>query len=279
MSASADLTVALVHEVFFEEDAAERLQDVLKSAKQRGATLAVLPEIPLHSWVPHSAETRDADAEPPGGPRHTMLSDAARDARVALLGGAITVDPESGRRHNRALLYDAGGRLLASYDKLHIPDEEGFRETAHYEVGSRLPERIDGLGMPVGLQLCSDMYRPQVSQVLGALGVRAILAPRATEAATWERWRAMLVSNAVTACAFVVSVNRPRPEFGVPLGSPSAVVCPDGRVMIETTQPLTVVTLEAAEIDQAKRGYPGYLPVRADLYAKAWAGVFASDAD
>ena len=95
--------------------------------------------------------------------------------------------------------------------------------------------------------------------------------------ATFDRWRAMLQSNAITSCAFVVSANRPRPEFGVALGSPSAVICPDGRVLIETTQPVTVVTLLAEEIAQAKRVYPGYLPVRADIYARCWEDVCGAD--
>lgn len=274
-----DLAVALIHEVFFGDGSADRLAEALTEARQRGARLAVLPELPLDPWVPHSPQADDADAEPPEGPRHRMLSEAARSAAIAVLGGAITVDPTTGLRHNRALLYDADGDLIESYDKLHLPDEDGFRETAHYVVGSRVPARIDVLGMPVGLQLCSDMYRPQISQALGAQGVQAILAPRATEAATWDRWRAMLVSNAVTSCTFVVSVNRPRPELGVPLGSPSAVICPDGRVMIETTQPLTVVTLEASEIAEARRAYPGYLPVRADVYSRAWSVVRSPHGD
>lgn len=275
--AGQDLTVALIHDVFFGENAEARLDSALAGARSGGATLAVLPELPLDPWVPHGHTPSGEDAETPGGRRHATLAAAAGKAGIALVGGAITIDAHSGRRHNRALVFDANGRLLDTYDKLHIPEEEGFWESSHYEVGSRLPSRIDAFGTPIGVQLCSDMYRPQVSQCLGALGVTAILAPRATETTTFDRWRAMLQSNAITSCAFVVSVNRPRPEFGVPLGSPSAVVCPDGRVLIETTQPLTVVTLPADEITQARRAYPGYLPVRAELYARCWEAVGATD--
>jgi predicted amidohydrolase len=272
-----DLTVALIHEVFFGDGAQQRLGQALRDARAAGATLAILPELPLDPWVPHAKTPDGEDAETPGGRRHTALAQAAQEAGIGVVGGAITIDAHSGRRHNRALIFDAAGQLVDSYDKLHVPDEEGFWEAAHYEVGHRRPGRIDAFGTPVGVQLCSDMYRPQVSQYLGALGVVAILAPRATETTTFDRWRAMLQSNAVTSCAFVVSANRPRPEFDVPLGSPSTVVCPDGRVLVETTEMLTTVTLAGEEIAQARQTYPGYLPVRADIYARCWGAVGSAD--
>jgi hypothetical protein len=43
--------------------------------------------------------------------------------------------------------------------------------------------------------------------------------------------------------------------------------------MVETTDRLAVVTLDHAVIEQARVAYPGYLPVRAELYAEAWSEV------
>jgi predicted amidohydrolase len=124
--------------------------------------------------------------------------------------------------------------------------------------------------MPVGVQICSDNNRPEGSHLLGALGAEVILAPRATEPSTWERWKLVLRVNAMTSCAFVVTVNRPAPELGVELGGPSAVFSPDGEVLLETTEPLALVDLDRGAIAAARKGYPGYLAVRAGLYARAW---------
>jgi len=68
----------------------------------------------------------------------------------------------------------------------------------------------------------------------------------------------------------VLSVTRPRPEHGVPLGGPSFVAGPDGEVLLETDDPLAIVTLERDAVLQARQGYPGYLAVRPELYAAAW---------
>jgi predicted amidohydrolase len=129
---------------------------------------------------------------------------------------------------------------------------------------------IMDLGFPFGIQICSDINRPVGSHLLGAQGALAILNPRATEAATFERWKLVFRANALTSCAYVLSVNRPSPEQGVPLGGPSTAVDPNGEVLVETTDPLAVVRLEASAVETARRRYPGYLAVNAGMYASAW---------
>jgi predicted amidohydrolase len=131
--------------------------------------------------------------------------------------------------------------------------------------------------MPVGVQVCSDVNRPEGSHLLGALGAEAILAPRATESRTWPRWRLVLQANALTTAAYVLSVNRPGPEDGVPIGGPSVVVAPDGEVLLETTDPVAVATLERDVVRRARAEYPGYMPVRAGLYAAGWAAAAAGE--
>ena len=265
------LTLALISDTFFDNDPAARLRVRLADARDRGATLAVLPEIPLNPWSPATKVPRDEDAEPPFGPRHHALSAAALAAGLGLVGGAIVTDPGTGRRHNTALVFDAQGQFVTSYRKVVLPEEEGFWETSHYEPGETLSPVIEGFGVRLGLQICSDMNRPEGAHLLGAQGAEAILNPRATEAATFDRWRPVLVANALTSCAYVLSVNRPREEQGVGLGGPSFAVAPTGEILCETTDPVAVVTLDRGVVERSRTRYPGYLAMRADLYAAAWA--------
>jgi predicted amidohydrolase len=267
------MTVALISDVFLEPDGVSRLVAALMQARSREAALAILPELPLNRWSPATETPSDDDAEPPGGPRHQMLSHAAQTAAIGVVGGAIVHDPKSGRRHNTALVFDAGGALVGSYRKVHLPEEAGFWETRHYDPGDALPAVIDAFPLSIGVQICSDVNRPEGSRLLGALGAQLIVSPRATEAATFGRWKTVLIANALTSGTYVVSVARPRPEFGVPLGGPSFAAAPTGDVLVETTERIAVVTLRRAVVDEARRRYPGYLPTRADLYAEGWARV------
>jgi predicted amidohydrolase len=274
--ADGKLTVALISEVFWEPDGTARLGDRLREAAERGADLAVLPELPLNPWSPATKDATDDDAEPTDGPRTQAQSQAAAAAGIGLIGGIIHRAAD-GRRTSRALVFDAAGTVRAAYEKLHLPEEEGFWETSHYEPGTEAPKRIDAFGVPIGLQLCSDNNRPEGTHLLGAQGVTAMINPRATEERTYQRWKTVWRASALTSCCYVLSVNRPHPERGVLIGGPSVAVDPRGEVLLETTDQIAIITLDSDVVTQARRGYPGYLPVRAKLYADAWAEIAGQD--
>ena len=267
---SRSLTVALVTDVFPNRDDEQRLLTHLREAKARGAQLAVLPELPLNHWVPVSQLASDADAEPPCGPRESAMAIAARGAGLAVLGGAIVRDSDSGRRHNTAVLFDSTGEELLRYRKIHLPNEEGYWEARHYEAGTRLAPPVEVGGFGIGVQVCSDANRPQGCNALAAMGADALLLPRATPAETYPRWRLVLRANAVTSCAYVVSVNRPGTQSGGMIGGPSMVAGPAGDVLLETTDPVATFTLKKTVLARAQREYPGYLDVRPGIYERAW---------
>jgi N-carbamoylputrescine amidase len=273
------LTVALISEVFWEADGVARLRDRLAGATDRGADLAVLPEIPLNPWRPATKEAVEDDAEPMDGRRATAQAEGAAEAGIGLVGGIIHREPDTGRRTSRSLVFDRSGQLVTTYEKLHLPEEPGFWETSHYEPGTEPPHRIDAFGLPVGVQICSDNNRPEGSHLLGAEGTMAVLVPRATEERTYQRWKVVFRANALTSCCYVLSVNRPAPEDGVLIGGPSIAVDPRGEVLVETTDRLALVTLDAAVVREARIEYPGYLPVRARLYADAWSDVASTDGE
>ncbi len=265
--------VALISDVFYDNNSAQRLQDRLGEAKDLGASLAVLPEIPLNPWSPATKQARDDDAEAPGGERHAIQADAAKAVGIALIGGAIVKDPQTGIRYNTALAFDHEGNLRGTHQKWHLPEEPGFWETSHYEPGVQELSVVEGLGIPVGMQICSDINRPQGCHLLCAMGAQLIVAPRSCELATYQKWRPVFQANAVTSCAFLVSANRPAPEQGVLIGGPSIAVAPNSEVILESTDPVSVVAIDPTEVIKARTAYPGYLSIRSDLYARTWAEI------
>lgn len=266
----SSLNIALLTEVFFDDIRGERLIRRLREARAAGADLAVLPELPLDPWIPATRDADPEDAEEPGGRRHQLQAAAAREAGIAVLGGAIVRDSETGKRHNAALLFDDGGSLIGSYRKVHLPFEEDFWEAAHYEPGTEPPRVFPGFGMPLGVQICSDANRTSGSQLLAAQGVGAIFVPRATPAESWSRWRLVLRANAVTTAAYVVTVNRPPFGESSPIGGPSAVFGPSGEVVLETTDFMAVVRLDIQSTTRARDAYPGYLAFHPDVHEKGW---------
>ncbi len=265
-------TIALISEVFWQEDGRERLLKRLFEAREMGAQVAVIPELALNPWSPFSKDQKASDAESSGGPRCQIQMEAAREAGIGLVGGAILFD-EHGARFNTALVINSSGTLVGSWKKAHIPDEPGFWEVDHYDRGNDPLTPIDGLGFPLGVQICSDANRPQGTQLLAAAGAECVVVPRASESATWHRWRPVLIANALTSCCWVATVNRPEPEEGVLLGGPSFAVDPNGAVLVETTDPVCTFSYDARRLGEHRAAYPGYLSIRSDLYASGWSAI------
>ncbi len=266
-----ELKIAMISEVFHNNKANERLHKRLKEAKDSGAQLAVLPEIACNPWSASSQNPRADDAETIEGNRCNMQRQCAKDVGIALVGSAILND--TGIRYNTCLFWDQNGELIGTYQKHHIPEEPGFWETSHYQGGVEGFPVYPFKGFKIGIQICSDMNRPQGSHLLSATGADVILGPRSTELATYDKWRPVWIANALTTGCYVCSVNRPSPEAGVLIGGNSIAVAPNGEVIAESSDAITVFTIRKSTIIQSRIDYPGYLPCRSDLYAKCWQTV------
>ena len=260
------LHLALIAKTFPTES--NELDKTLKIAKEKGGEVALLPECPAQTWIAATKNISDTDAEPMGGPRETRQAAAARSAEIALLGGSIEICKE-GNRLNTAVFWDSKGNEKLRYSKMHIPDEPGFREAAHYNPSGARIRCTEHAGWRIGVQICSDNQRPTGCQMLAALGCDLILNPRATERTFLETWITIWRANAITTGCWIASVNRPEPESGVPLGGPSVLIDPFGKVQM-FDDPLTVVSLERQRVLDARRSYPGYLAIPSDSYANLW---------
>jgi N-carbamoylputrescine amidase len=265
-------TIALISDVFWQDDGSERLLKRLFEARDMGAEAAVIPELAMNKWSPATKHQVASDAEFLGGPRCQVQMEAAQRAGIGLIGAAILRD-EHGARFNTALVINSSGMLVGSWEKAHIPDEPGFWEADHYDQGRDSLTPIDGLGFPLGVQICSDVNRPQGTQLLAAAGAECVLVPRASESASWHRWRPVLIANALTSCCWVATVNRPAPEEGVLLGGPSFAVDPNGDVLVESTDPVCTFSYKPHHLEAHRSSYPGYLSIRSDLYATGWSAI------
>lgn len=265
------LVIAMLSDVFFGEGAKERLISRLREAKTLGADLAVLPEIACNSWSPSTKNVRDEDAEELSGARCTMQSEAAKEVGIGLIGAAIL--KKEGLRFNTCLFWDENGELLGTYQKHHLPVEEGFWESSHYSPGIEGFPVFEFLGWRIGIQICSDMNRPHGSHLLAAAGADVIVSPRSTELATYDKWLPVWIANAITTGCYICSVNRPSPEGGVLIGGASIAISPSGEVVAESCDAITVFTARQSTIKKARIDYPGYLPYRTDVYTQGWNAI------
>ena len=143
--------------------------------------------------------------EHPGLPFFAKL---AKELGVWLLIGSMPIRVEPERLANRSFLIDDQGRIITTYDKIHLfdvdlPNGEVYRESERIRAGAQAvlaPTPWGGLGMTV----CYDLRFPQLYRDLAHAGAAIISIPAAFTVPTGEaHWHVLLRARAIETGAFV----------------------------------------------------------------------------
>ncbi|HEX9139530.1 MAG TPA: carbon-nitrogen hydrolase family protein [Steroidobacteraceae bacterium] len=184
---------------------------LLARAAAEGAAVAVLPE--NFSVMARRDADRRALAEPDGsGPVQDFLASTAAALRLWIVGGTVPLSNGPGERVSPAcLVYDAGGRRVARYDKIHLfdvelPDRaESYRESAHFVPGSQ-PVVLDTPAGRLGLSVCYDVRFPELYRRLAAEGAEWFSVPSAFTVPTGgAHWETLLRARAIENLCYVVA--------------------------------------------------------------------------
>jgi predicted amidohydrolase len=249
-------------------DVAANLRDaarLIASAASLGASLVVLPE--NFSFMGADDAARVAVAEPPDdGEAQQFARDQARRHGIWLVAGTIPIQHESGRVLSRSLLLAPDGRVVASYDKIHLfdvslPASEGesYRESATTEAGHRVVSVATDLGR-IGMSVCYDIRFPALFARLGAAGMDLLVVPAAFTVPTGRvHWLPLLRARAIESLVYVVASGQwgEHPGGRLTYGH-SLIIGPWGEVLAEcpTGVGIAHATLDMAELGQLRRQFP-----------------------
>ncbi len=198
----------------------------VEKARRKRLDLLVFPECSLTGYLP---------AMKAGPPYRQDVTHALREvlkmaksASVAIVVGASW--PERGRLYNRSIAVSRAGKPAATYDKIHLMDED----RNFYDPGRRLPVfRMSSVSF--GMQICLDQRFPEGWRVLAAGGAKIVTHPVYMKTRSWG-WKrpvieAHLRSRAAENGIFVVSAN----VAFTPVNHASMIVGPDGTVISRAT--------------------------------------------
>lgn len=102
----------------------------------------------------------------------STLAAIARDNRVALFVGFAERDKESGQLHNSVAAIARDGAILGAYRKQRV---HGGAESWSTPGRGGQPFVVDGI--PVGLLICADTWKPEPAAAYRAQGAAILLAP------------------------------------------------------------------------------------------------------
>jgi predicted amidohydrolase len=201
-----------------------RVREWMTSAARQGADLAVFPEA---TQARFGSDLR-AVAQPVDGTFGMELAEAARRQRIALVAGVFEPAPD-GRVYNTAVAYDAAGRLVAAYRKIHLFDSLGQTESDLVAPGS-VPVVADLAGIRVGIMTCYDIRFPELSRALVDRGAQLLVVPAAWAAGLFkeEHWVTLVRARAIENTVWVAAAGQVPDPSSPPTRAPTGV----GRSML-----------------------------------------------
>ncbi len=255
------MSLAAVIQMVSGPDVAANLAEadrLLGEAAQAGARLAVLPEN-FACMTPRVAELHTLAETHGDGPIQRALAAMARRHGLWLVAGTIPLWagdgrlgqaplPRSGqspwmadgcetRMSNACLVFDAEGREVARYDKIHlfdvdVPGGESHRESAHFAPGREGVVLDTPIGR-LGLAVCYDLRFPELFRRLLEQGAELFALPAAfTHATGLAHWEVLLRVRAIENQCYVLAAAQGGEHFeGRRTFGHSQVIDPWGTVL------------------------------------------------
>ncbi len=184
---------------------------LLREARARGALVAALPENFAYMGLAEADKFAVAEAEGEG-PIQSFLAAAARDLGLWIVAGTIPLRVAGEPRLAAAsLVYDAEGRQVARYDKIHLFDvavpgkDERYQESSTVHPGD-VPVCVDTPAGRLGLAVCYDIRFPELFRRLLSMGAEWFCLPSAFTAPTGRaHWETLLRARAIENLCHVVA--------------------------------------------------------------------------
>ncbi|HYM30930.1 MAG TPA: carbon-nitrogen hydrolase family protein [Candidatus Cybelea sp.] len=205
----------------------------------------------------------------------------AAELKTWLLIGSLAVKlPGEPRIANRSYLLDPAGRVVASYDKIHMFDVElatgeKYRESRTYRPGETARVVPLPWGM-LGITVCYDLRFPHLYRALAQAGASFLSIPSAFTRPTGQaHWHVLMRARAIETGCFVFAPA----QCGVHPGNRktyghSLIVAPWGEVLADGGDDpgFVIAEIDPAKVDEARRQVPslgGDRPFTLDAPARA----------
>ena len=257
---------------------ARALAGIEEAAAQR-ADLVCLQELFRTPYPCQSENTARFDlAEPIPGPTTEALGKVAAARGVGVVASLFERRTE-GLYHNTAVTFDAGGRIVGTYRKMHVPDDPLYYEKFYFTPGDLGFGAAQVGGARVGTLVCWDQWFPEAARLTALAGAQVLVYPTAigwqfdegaaVDAAQHDAWETSQRAHAIANGVFVAAVNRVGTEGEIRFWGQSFVADPFGRVLARAPvdqEAVLVVECDLAEIERVRRDWPFLRDRRIDAY-------------
>lgn len=249
-----------------------KAKSMIYEAADKGAEIVALPE--MFNCPYNNKHFREYAETYPSGETLNMLSAAAKEKNIFIVGGSIPELDEQGRVFNTSFVFDNKGEMIGKHRKVHlfdidIKDGVKFKESEVLTAGSDITI-IDTPWGKVGIAICYDIRFPELIRIMALKGVKIVIIPAAFNMTTGPaHWELLFKSRALDNQVYVVGVSPARNEkYSYVAYGNSLIANPWGSIIgkLDEKEGILVEDINLDYIDEVRESLPLLRHRRKDLY-------------
>ena len=156
-----------------------RAEKLIREAARRGANVVLIQELFETPYFCKDHATRHFALAKPleGHPAVEHFRALARELDVVL--PVSLFEHANNAFFNSLVMVDAGGEVLGSYRKSHIPEGPGYHEKYYFSPGDTGFKVFGTKFGKLGVAICWDQWFPETARALALMGAEILLFPTA----------------------------------------------------------------------------------------------------
>jgi N-carbamoylputrescine amidase len=156
-----------------------RAEKLIREAARRGANIVLIQELFETPYFCKDHQPRHFDLAKPlaGHPAVERFRALARELDVVL--PVSVFEHENHAFYNSIVIVDAGGEVLGSYRKSHIPEGPGYHEKFYFSPGDTGFKVFKTRFAKLGVAICWDQWFPEAARAMALMGAEILLYPTA----------------------------------------------------------------------------------------------------
>jgi N-carbamoylputrescine amidase len=246
----------------------EKAVQFTKLAIEKGANLVCFQELFTTHWFPREMNKRYFSlAEKVDGLTIARMQKLAKEYGVVLVCPIFELEKDS--FYNSAVVIDAGGEILGTYRKIHVPQIPLWEERYYFTPGNYGFPVFNTKIAPIGVQICWDNFFPEGSRILALKGAKIIFSPTAAAFASQRKWETVISSNAIANGVYIFRVNRVGSEEKQDFYGRSFCISPEGEFLDKPTgmkDSIALMEIDLKNIDKSRKEWPFFKDRRPEIY-------------
>lgn len=239
----------------------QTVQEMTAEAKRRGSDLIVFPEL----WsTGYDLANAASYATPTNEGMFAQVAGLAQEHEIEILGSCLSLLGD-GQFGNTAVYFDANGRSLGEYSKLHL-----FRlmQEEQYLTAGVKPTLLETAWGKVGLSICYDLRFPELFRHYALAGAQIVFLPAEWPHPRLAHWRTLLRARAIENQMYVVACNRVGSSNDTHFFGHSCILDPWGEAVVEAGEDAMLLTavIDIAKVAEVRAKIPVFEDRRLDIY-------------